>query len=145
MPLGTLSFVILILSCMFIFSIPLSLWSGQVLIFCNLACIVWTCTFQVQIKVLQCVRFKSTKTQEGGELYWQIFVSFWKQGRELFGQGVCSESRNGVAADVSRKVNRSTRYFYMENTSSPTAVKKPRPTPVRFSHTSTIRAKHITR
>jgi len=25
------------------------------------------------------VRFESTQTQEGGELCWQIFSSFWKQ------------------------------------------------------------------
>jgi len=38
-------------------------------------------------------------------------VSFWKQAGELFGQGICIESKNGVAADISRKVNRSNTVF----------------------------------
>jgi len=50
-------------------------------------------------------------------------VSFWKQAGELFGQGVCSESKNDIAADISRKVNRSNTVFLHGNTSSPTEVK----------------------
>ena len=56
-----------------------------------------------QIFDIGCVRFESIQTQEGGELCWQIFVSFCKQAEDLFGQGVCSEFRNGTAADISRK------------------------------------------
>jgi len=39
------------------------------------------------------------------------FREFWKQTRELFGQGICSESRNGIAVDISRIVNRSNTVF----------------------------------
>jgi len=63
------------------------------------------------------------KHKSGGELCWQIFVSFWKQAGELFGQGVCSESRNGIAVDISKKVNRSNMVFLRGNTPSPTEVK----------------------
>jgi len=50
-------------------------------------------------------------------------MSFWEQGGKLFGQGVCSDSRNGIAADISRKTNRSNTVFLQGNTSSPTKVK----------------------
>jgi len=50
-------------------------------------------------------------------------VSFCKQAEDLFGQGVCSEFRNGTAADISRKASRSNTVFLCGNTSSPTEVK----------------------
>jgi len=46
-------------------------------------------------------------------------VSFWEQAGELFGQGVCSDSRNGIKAEISR----SNTVFLCGNTSSPTEVK----------------------
>jgi len=41
----------------------------------------------------------------------------------MFGQGVCSESRNGIAADISRKVSRFNTVFLRGITSSPSEVK----------------------
>ena len=73
--------------------------------------------------VIISIRFESTQIQERGELCWQIFVSFWEHAGELFGQGVCNDSRTGISANISRKVNRSNTVFLRGNTSSPTEVK----------------------
>jgi len=53
----------------------------------------------------------------------QILVSFWKQAGELFHQGICSESRNGIATDISRKVTRSNAVFLHGKHYYPTEVK----------------------
>jgi len=71
-------------------------------------------------------------------------MSFWKQAGELFGQNVCSESRNGIAADISRKVNRSNMVFLRRNIFSPNEVKN-HDLPVGFSHHFTVRAKYVTK